>query len=263
MSIDFTTIQPSIDMLPPRLVIYGPPKIGKTTLASTIPGNILFDYEEGSGASKVARIKKGDISTYDKTMDALQKLAEQDHQFNCLTVDTVDWLQMVVEEEAAKQHGAKSVADVDYGKGFVTAQNIFKNDILEAFDYLRREKNMMIILLAHECIRRYDNPTTQSYDRYTLKLQENNKGAGICALIKEWADCILFANQETFVNAEQVSTNKKQVSKKAKTSGNINLHTQENPAFLAGNRYGLPETLPFNWPAIEQALSNALTSRAA
>lgn len=263
MPVDYTKTEPSIDMLPPRIIIYGPPKIGKTTLAASIPNNILFDYEEGSGAAKVARVKKGDLDSYDKTMAAIQGLAEQDHKFNCLTIDTVDWLQMVVQDEAAKQHGVKTVADVDYGKGFVTAQNIFKNDVLEAFDYLRREKNMMIILLAHECIRRYDNPTTQSYDRYTLKLQENNKGEGICALMKEWADCILFANQETFVNAEQVSTNKKQVAKKAKTSGNINLHTQESPAFLAGNRYGLPETLPFNWPAIEEALSNAMTSRAA
>jgi len=264
MTLNLAARKPTQEILPPRIVLYGPPKIGKSTLASTIPGNLLMDYEEGSGYLKVARLKKDEVDTYEKTMNALGELASAEHEFKCLTIDTVDWMQAVVEEEAARQHSVKSIGDADYGKGYATSQNIFKNEVLVALDYLRREKNMMILMLAHECIRRYDNPTTASYDRYTLKLQENNKGAGVCALIKEWADAILFVNQETLVNTEQVSaTNKKATVKKAKTTSNLIVHTQESPAFLAGNRYGLPETLQFTWPAIEEALTTALTQKAA
>jgi hypothetical protein len=136
-------------------------------------------------------------------------------------------------------------------------QNIFKTDILDALDALRRDKGMMIVILAHECIRRYDNPTTDSYDRYTLKLQENKKGEGVCSILKEWCDAILFANQETFVRKEEIAPNKK--LKKAGTSNNIVLHTQESPAYLAGNRIGLPEQIPFTWDALNEALSTALS----
>jgi hypothetical protein len=268
MPLNIAARQPTQSLAPPRLVIYGPPKIGKTSLAASIPNNILLDYEGGSGFTKVARIEKGELDSYEKTGAVLHELASTDHPFSCVTIDTVDWMQQHVGAEAAKEHCTKektyaTAEEVPYGAGTVTMQNIFKTDILDALDYLRLEKNMMIILLAHECIRRYDNPTTQSYDRYTLKLQENTKGIGVCSLIKEWADAILFANLETFVNAEQIGQDKNKKIKKAKTSQNIVLHTQESPAFLAGNRYGFPETLPFSWEAIEQALTNAFNQKAA
>lgn len=256
MPLDLSARTPTKDVLPPRLVIYGPPKIGKTTLASKIPNNILLDYEGGSGNVSVARINKPEVDTYAKTMDAFRALGEDKHDFTCITIDTVDWLEAVVNDEVCRQAGVKSVGDIPYGAGTVTAQNMFKTDILESLDMLRKDRGMMIVMLAHESIRRYDNPTTESYDRYTLKLQENNKGIGICSLIKEWADAILFANQETMISREKIAP-KKEV-KKAKTSNNIILHTQESPAFLAGNRFNLPPQLPFSWDALSEALSNAL-----
>ena len=260
--VDLVNLKASRAILPPRIVIYGPPKIGKTTLASTIPHCVILDYEGGSGFANVARIDKDDLDTFDKTQKVLQDLCTQDHPFQAVVIDTVDWMQAIVSEEAAKEHssGEKTYAtaeDVPYRAGVVTMQNIFKTQILDALDYLRKNKNMMIVLLAHECIRRYDNPTTESYDRYTLKLQENNKGVGVCSLLKEWSDAILFANQETFVRKEQIGMKKQ--AKKASTSNNIILHTQESPAYLAGNRFGLPAQLPFNWPAIEQAITTAMS----
>lgn len=259
MPIDLKKIKAGKNILPPRIVIYGPPKIGKTTLAASIPNNLLMDYEGGSGFTEVARLEKDQVDTYDKTMSAISDLYSQEHNFQTLTIDTADWLEAVVNEKVAKDHQVATVADIPYGAGFVTAQNIFKNEILEGLDALRREKGMMIIMLAHECIRRYDNPTTESYDRYTLKLQENTKGAGICAVLKEWSDAILFANQETFVKKEAVGSVKGKQVKKAMTTNNIILHTQESPAFLAGNRLGLPPTIPFAWSALSEALTTALS----
>jgi hypothetical protein len=266
MTLDLTNLKPTQVILPPRIVIYGPPKIGKTSLAAAIPNNLLMDYEGGSGFVNVARLEKGETDTFEKTQNALTALATQDHKFTCLTIDTIDWLQEIISEQAAREHSTRDKTyvradEVPYGAGIPTLMNMFKVNILDALDYLRTEKNMMIILLAHECIRRYDNPTTDSYDRYTLKLQENNKGIGVCSLIKEWADAILFVNQETFVRKEEVAA--KKTAKKAGSSGNIIVHTQESPAFLAGNRFGLPAVLPFNWSEIEKAFTNALTQKAA
>jgi len=45
--IDLTEIQPTTEAKPPRLVIYGPNKIGKSSFAAQSPNNIFFDIEHG------------------------------------------------------------------------------------------------------------------------------------------------------------------------------------------------------------------------
>ena len=36
------------------------------------------------------------------------------------------------------------------------------------------------------------------------------------------------------------------------------IYTTERPAFLAKNRYGLPDTLPLDWQAFAQAMPEAI-----
>lgn len=261
MLINLSEVQPKKNILPPRLVIYGPPKIGKSRYASTIPHNLILDIEGGAGFHNAARIDKTDLSTYDQFMERLAEIYTQNHSFKTLTIDTVDWLEQLIFEQAAKEHGKSSIADVGYGAGYVTAQNIWKK-VLSAFDDIRINKNMMVILLAHEAIARYDNPMTESYDRYTIKLRNNDKGSSSASIIKEWSDMIGFANMETFVRKSKEGL--KEV-KRANTSEKIYLYTQENPAYLAGNRFGLPEKIPFtneqgnpDWSFLNEALANAM-----
>lgn len=254
--VDFTAIKPVKAILPPRLVWYGPPKIGKTGEAAKIPNNIIFDIEGGSGFHKATRVEKSDLSTFDAFMGALGDLYSQEHNFTTLTIDTVDWLEVLVFEQAAKEHGKSSIADVGYGAGYATAQTIWKQ-VLSALDDLRLHKGMMIILLAHDAIVRYDNPLTESYDRFTIKLRNNDKGSSSASIIKEWSDGLFFINKETFVVKKKEGL--KEV-KKAGTSNQVYFHTQESPAFLAGNRFGLPAQIPFNWDALNAELNKVLTA---
>jgi hypothetical protein len=41
-------------------------------------------------------------------------------------------------------------------------------------------------------------------------------------------------------------------------SGERVIHTAERPAFLAKNRYGLPETLSLNWQSFAQAMPESV-----
>ena len=45
---------------------------------------------------------------------------------------------------------------------------------------------------------------------------------------------------------------------RAMGSGERVIHTAERPAFLAKNRYGLPETLPLAWDAFAQAMPDSV-----
>lgn len=242
------------NILPPRIVIYGPPKIGKTTFASMIPNNLNLDVEGGSGAVNMARIEKSKLGSFDDFMGVLGDLYNQNHNFTTLTIDTIDWLEALIFAQAAKEHGKTSIADVGYGAGYVTAQNLWRQ-VLEGLDALREEKGIMPIMIAHEQIKTYNNPLTESYDRYSLKLRSNDKGSSSESIIKEWADAILFVNKETFVRKEKAGMKE---TKKAATSDRVFIHTQESPAYLAGNRYGLPAQIEFNWEALSAALTTAL-----
>lgn len=254
---DLTKIQETKALLPPRIVIYGPPKIGKTSFAASIPGNIILDVEGGSGFHKAARVEKKDLGSFDQFMGVLGDLYSQNHSFSTFSIDSIDWLEALLFEQAAKEHGKTSIADVGYGAGYATAQNLWKQ-VLLAFDDLRATKGMMPLLIAHEVIVRYDNPLTESYDRYSIKLRNNDKGSSSASLIKEWVDAILFINKETFVTKKKEGL--KEI-KKAGTSDRVFFHSQESPAYLAGNRFGLPAQINFDWPSLQTELNKAMTAQ--
>lgn len=258
MTINLANRTPQKDILPPRVVLYGPPKIGKTTFASCIPHNLLIDVEGGSGAVEIARVKKEEVPTFDELMGVIEGLYSQQHAFTTVTFDSIDWVEQLVFDSAAKEHQKTSIADVGYGAGYVTAQNKWKQ-MLEALDWLRKEKGIMVLFLAHEQIKTYNNPLGENYDRYGLKLRSNDKGSSSESIIKEWADVVAFVNKETFIRKEKAGMKE---TKKGTTSDRVFIHTCESPAYLAGNRYNLPEQIPFSWADFSEALNTAMTSTA-
>jgi hypothetical protein len=102
---------------------------------------------------------------------------------------------------------------------------------------------MGVILIAHSEIKRFDSPETEPYDRYQVKLH-----ARASALVQEHVDAVLFANYRVSTLKTDVGF-KKSVTR-AVGGGERLLHTAERPAFLAKNRFGLPETLPLDWAAL-------------
>jgi hypothetical protein len=105
------------------------------------------------------------------------------------------------------------------------------------------------VLIAHCEIKRFDSPETEPYDRYQPKLQARSS-----ALVREWCDAVLFANYRTLIKKAEVGFNK-EVSRGISTGERL-LYTSERPAYMAKNRYALPESIPLAW----EAFVNAITS---
>lgn len=241
MAFDLTSISRGPRTQPLRLLPYGPHGVGKTTWAAQAPDPIFIQTEDGLGMLETPAFPLA--TSVAEVHEAIGTLYSESHEFRTVVLDSADWLDNLIQRQVESAHSEKELA---YGKSALLCAEQWRI-ILDGFNALRTERKMHVILLAHCEIKRYDPPDSDSYERYQPKLASRNS-----ALIQEWADAVLFINFKTFVKSETVARDK--TVKKAISGGERLIHTGEKPAYLAKNRYSLPETLPLSWDALAAAL---------
>lgn len=236
-------IRSKTQLKPPKLVLYGGAGIGKTSFAASMNKPIFVLTEDGMGKIQCDHFPVS--KDYDSFIENLNSLLEEDHEYATLCVDSLDWLEPLVWEKVCSIHGKKSIEEFGYGRGYVEALKQWR-EYIDVLNRLRDEKKMTIIQIAHSQIKRFESPEIEAYDRYELKLHRKASD-----LILEHSDCCFFAN----FKLGTVKTQGKggQTNTKA-VQGDRVIYTQAKPAFLAKNRYGLPEEMPFDWDSIREAI---------
>ena len=222
--------------------MYGVEGIGKSTFAAGAPNPIFICTEDGLGSLAVEHFPLA--TSVDDVLSAVGSLYSDKHDFKTVALDSVDWLENLIWKEIEAKYDPKELA---YGKGAVIAAERWR-EVLNGLNALRNEKGMSVILIAHCTIKRFDSPETEPFDRYQPKLQDRAN-----ALIREWCDAVLFANYKTIVKKDDVGFNK--TVARGISTGERLLFTAERPAYMAKNRYGLPESIPLSWEAFESAIS--------
>ncbi|CAB4154656.1 AAA domain containing protein [uncultured Caudovirales phage] len=242
MAFDLSSIKKGKSIHAPRIFLYSTHGIGKSTFAANAPDPIFICTEDGLGSIDTASFplaKRGaDV------MEAIRTLYTQQHDYKTVVLDSADWLENLLVKEIEDSHDAKELA---YGKAALLLADKWR-EVLDGLNALRNDKNMVVILIGHCEIKRFDSPEVEPYDRYQPKLQSRAS-----ALLQEWADAVLFANYRTIVKKDDVGFNKS-VSRGI-TTGERLLYTSETPAYLAKNRYNLPAQLPLDWNAFAGALA--------
>jgi len=248
MAINLASLRTTAVNKPPRIVLHGTHGVGKSTFAAQAPKPVFIQTEDGLDALHVTAFPKA--NHYDEAMEAVASLAEEQHDFQTVVLDTADWMETLIHRKVAENQKVKSIEDIGFGKGYIFALDIW-NEVLRAFDYLRNDKNMQVIFLAHTQIKRFDDPLTDSYDRYMLDMHKNS-----AATISEWCDILLFANYNVYTTKSDVGFDKKQV--KATGAGQRALHTTERPGWVAKSRWYLPEAMDMNYGTFEAELTKAM-----
>lgn len=238
MAITLESLQNGGEAKPPRIIMYGVSGVGKTTFAANAPSPIMIQTEDGMGKLDITSWPL--MKSYDEVMEALTVLATQPHEFKTLILDSLDWLEPLIWKKTCVVKNWSSLEDPGYGKGYLAVLDYWR-EYLEAINYLRDYKGMMIVQTAHSDIKRFDSPETESYDRYNIKLQKLAE-----PLVREHSDIVLFANYKAHVTEEKQSFNKER--KRALGSGQRVVYTQERPAYVCKNRYGLPHEILTNDP---------------
>jgi hypothetical protein len=237
--------------------------MGKSTLAASAPSAVFIPTEDGTDALDVTAFPLAQSEA--DVLEALGELITNDHDFTTVVLDTADWCESLVHKAVATEHGAHSIEGtgekgdpLGYGKGYKFAVEHWR-EIIEGLDLLRNEKSMTPIVLAHCKIKRFDDPTTASYDRYMLDLHDS-----VSNLLAEWCDILGFLSHRISIEQTDVGFNKKVI--KGKSGGDRVLYLEERPGFMAKNRYDLPDKIMIpkqhGWNAIATEMQNVSVARA-
>ena len=243
MAFNLNSIKRSEGIKAPRVMIYGPHGLGKTTFGAGAPNPIFILTEDGLGRLEVDHFPIA--GSFQDILDAIGALYSDVHTFGTVVIDSLDWLDNLIWKDINGRYDAKDLA---YGKGAVIAADYWRQ-VLDGLNALRDERGMAVVLIAHTEIKRFDSPETEPYDRYRPKLQERSS-----ALIQEWCDAVLFCNFRVVTKETEVGFNKE--VRRGITTGERLMYTTEKPAYLAKNRYGLPDSLPLSWESFSTAIAN-------
>lgn len=235
----FDTAEPDVsdDTIPPRILIYGPEGIGKNTLGLEFPMAFTVDLERGTPPGNPV-LKADKVPTFDALMEAIGDLIEGNHEFKTVIFDSLDRIEALIFQHLCEANNWKSIEQPGYGRGYKMALEKW-GEFVAAAEYLNENRSVCVVFIAHSEASRFDDPTSQSYSRYGLRL--NDKAAGI---VKDKCDAILFLNQVINIKEQEAGPNKKIVKGE---SGNARwIFTEMRPAYDAKNRYGLPEKFKYD-----------------
>lgn len=220
-----------------KMLLYGTPGSGKSTLASLAPKPFFLDLESGLDRIECDRTPKR-LTTLDDVVKWL-RWANGRPEYQTIVMDTMDELETMLSKKICSEANKPTLVDIPYGKGGDLLVNEWTR-MLNIFDQIRAGgKNVMLI--GHETIQKFEDPTTENYDRYTLKIHKKS-----APVVTAKMDAVLFARYETIVVEKEDGRGNRA------TGGKRIIHTVEAPCWVAKNRFGLPPVIEMNKALFEQ-----------
>jgi hypothetical protein len=117
--------EPTFDLSRLTMVIYGVPKIGKSTFCSRFENALFMATEPGLNYLRTANVRVNDWLECEELVGLLEDRAGAGYK--TLIVDTVDQLWDFCTEFIRKQRKVECLVDIPYGKGKDLAATAFKD----------------------------------------------------------------------------------------------------------------------------------------
>ncbi len=126
----------------------------------------------------------------------------------------------------------------------------------ELLDYLNalRARGMVVILIAHSKVERFEDPESSPYDRYSPRLHKHagvSSTNGAMRFYSQLARCELKAKTLASI------ANERSLMRSARMEANAIMRAYGSPSCVAKNRYGIAEEMPLSWNAFVDAVAKA------
>ena len=104
----------AVSQNPKSLLLYGAPKVGKTTALSQLDNCLIIDTEGG------ANMVEGYIESVNNREELIKVLkeAQDGHDYNYVAIDTIDKIATWAENAVCAEENVSAVQDLAFGKGF-------------------------------------------------------------------------------------------------------------------------------------------------
>ena len=125
---------------PKVLLLYGAPKVGKTTALSQLNDCLIIDTEDG------ANMVEGYIETVKNREELIEllKQAKEGHDYKYVAIDTIDKIALWAEKTVCQEESVVNIADLPFGKGF----GMMREKVLNTVNILK-EIFPHVIIIGH------------------------------------------------------------------------------------------------------------------
>ena len=235
--IDLLNLQPSQisrNLRGKFMLVYGAPKIGKTTLLSQLPNSLILAFEPGTNALNNAFVQP--ILTWAEFKQVLRDLrkAEVKEKFHFIGVDTADVAWELCEKYVCTQNDVSNIAEMAWGKGYA----LCKQEFSDAF----REIALMgygLCFVSHETEKKFQNEQGEEYVQLAPALPTRPYD-----IVNKLVDIIAYIR-----NIRNPETNEKKTF----------MFLRGDDRFLAGSRFKyIEEKIEFNYENLVNAIQDAI-----
>ena len=220
-------------------LIYGPPKIGKSTFCAGADGALFLSTEPGLNFLEVYQTE---ILTWKEFLEACGEIRGSKHEFRTIVIDTIDNLYKMCAEYVLGKHNVDHQSDLEFGKGWdlVNTELMRRLNALALLPY-----GLMMVSHAQD----KEVKARTGKERRIAPTLPNSAAKHILSL----ADFILYAETVEATDEQGHITGYERV-----------LHSQPTTIYEAGNRSQckLADPLPLDYAVFTAALSAAMNPAA-
>ena len=220
--------------------IYGPPKVGKTTFGSQMPGHIILAFEKGYNA--LPGVMAVDVTTWGEMKTLLREFKKPEVKaiYKSIIIDTADIAAEVCQKYICNQLGIENIGDGGWEKN---GWSKYKKEFEETFRTLT-QLGYAVVFISHEKEKTIKPQKGTEYHQIGSSIQTS-----AMSIIENMSDIIGYAHPIIDANGEQ---------KRVLTLRSLDNNIRCGCRF----RYIEPE-IEFSYISLSKALNAAIDKEAA